>query len=391
MIMVLVALLLRAGIAQAAPFAKCAWQVIDSALPPGGANSTFLGITAIAANDAWAVGTYNDKFGNQYTFAEHWDGTQWNYVTSPNPAGSTNSWFTAVSPTSTSDIWAVGYYFNNSVNANQTLIEHWNGAAWSIVSSPDSGTGSNFLTGVSAIAPNNVWAVGNYSDINGHYGQRLMEHWDGTSWSLVSTPAPKKTLGTTFTAITAISASDVWTVGSAYSTKSVTRTLTEHLNGKNWSVVASPSPGTGSLGSLLNGVAAMTTNDVWTVGEYYPSGSSTSRSTLTEHWNGSTWSVVKSPNAPKGVSGSGFNAVTSLSDKNVWAVGSYYDGNFNPQSLVEYWNGTKWSIANNPNPGTFENILWGVTRIPNTPKAIWTVGITSNQLGSGQAFTERYC
>jgi hypothetical protein len=70
---------------------------------------------------------------------------------------------------------------------------------------------------------------------------------------------------------------------------------------------------------------------------------------------------------------------------------NYYDGNFNPQSLVEYWNGTKWSIANNPNPGTFENILWGVTRIPNTPKAIWTVGITSNQLGSGQAFTERYC
>jgi hypothetical protein len=62
--MVLVALLLRAGIAHAAPFAKCAWQVIDSALPPGGANSTFLGITAIAANDTWAVGTYNDKFGN---------------------------------------------------------------------------------------------------------------------------------------------------------------------------------------------------------------------------------------------------------------------------------------------------------------------------------------
>ena len=100
---------------------------------------------------------------------------------------------------------------------------------------------------------------------------------------------------------------------------------------------------------------------------------------------------MASPNAPKGVSGSGFNAVTSLSPKNVWAVGSYYDGNFNPQSLVEHWNGTKWSIANNPNPGTFENILWGVTRIPNTPNAIWTVGITSNQLGSGQAFTERYC
>ncbi len=390
-LMVLVSVLLCAGIAQATPVAKCSWKVIASTLPPGGANSTFLEITAITANDAWAVGTYNDKIGNQYTFAEHWDGTQWNYVSSPNPAGTTNSWFTAVSATSTSDVWAVGYYFKDSANANQTLIEHWNGTAWSIVASPDSGTGSNFLTGVSTIASNNVWAVGTSSNLNSSYNQRLMEHWDGTSWSVVSTPGPKKAPGTAFTSVTAISASDVWTVGTVYSAKNVTKTLTEHWNGTAWSMVASPSPGVGSQGSLLNGVTAIATNDVWAVGAYYPKNSNTSRSTLTEHWNGTQWSVVKSQNAPKGVSGSGFAAATSISSTDVWAVGSYYDSNFDPQSLVEHWNGTSWSVKNNPNPGTFENILWGVTHVPATPKTIWTVGITSNQLGSGQAFTERYC
>lgn len=388
---VLVSVLLYTGMAQARPIAKCSWKVIASALPPGGANSTFLGVTALTVNDAWAVGTYNDKIGNQYTFAEHWDGAQWNYVSSPNPSGTNNSWFTAISAISSSDVWAVGYYFNNSLNANQTLTEHWNGTAWSIVASPNTGNGSNFLTGVSAIASNNVWAVGTSSNMGSQYSQRLMEHWDGTSWSAVNTPAPGKAQGTAFTSITAISASDVWTVGSLVSGKNVTKTLTEHWNGKAWSVVASPSPGVGFSGSVLNGVTAIATNDVWAVGAYYSSSSNTSRSTLTEHWNGKQWSVVKSPNSPKGVSGSGFAAVTSISSTDVWAVGSYYDSNFYPQSLVEHWNGTAWSVKSNPNPGTFENILWGVTHVPATPKTIWTVGITSNQVGSGAAFTERYC
>ena len=41
--------------------------------------------------------------------------------------------------------------------------------------------------------------------------------------------------------------------------------LTEHWNGSNWSIVSSPSPGTYN-GNELYGVAAISTNDVWAVG-----------------------------------------------------------------------------------------------------------------------------
>src|SRR5437764_621866 len=53
---------------------------------------------------------------------------------------------------------------------------------WSVVSSPNVGTSSNVLNGVAVVSANDVWAVGYYS------GGTLIEHWDGTSWSVVPSP-----------------------------------------------------------------------------------------------------------------------------------------------------------------------------------------------------------
>jgi hypothetical protein len=49
-----------------------------------------------------------------------------------------------------------------SVDSNATLIEHWNGSAWSIVRSPANPPGSDSITlaGAAAIAPGNVTALG---------------------------------------------------------------------------------------------------------------------------------------------------------------------------------------------------------------------------------------
>src|SRR5690348_5630714 len=56
-------------------------------------------------------------------------------------------------------------------------------AAWNIVPSPNVGTTSH-LNSVSVISATDVWAVG-YSSTG-----TLIEHWDGTSWSIVSSPNP---------------------------------------------------------------------------------------------------------------------------------------------------------------------------------------------------------
>src|SRR5947209_274998 len=105
----------------------------------------------------------------------------WNIVSSPNPGGA--NYLEGVATVSTSDVWAVGYIFNST---EETLIEHWDGTSWSVVSSPNPGSGQNVLRAVAVISTSDVWAVGySYPDAN---SATLIEHWDGTSWSAVPSP-----------------------------------------------------------------------------------------------------------------------------------------------------------------------------------------------------------
>ena len=92
----------------------------------------------------------------------------------------------------------------------QTLIEHWNGTAWSIVPSPNGGSGNNYLQSVAAISANDVWAVGYY--LSAGYWD-LAERWDGTVWT-ISTLDPSISSGELL-GVSALSSSDVWLAGYA--------------------------------------------------------------------------------------------------------------------------------------------------------------------------------
>jgi hypothetical protein len=88
----------------------------------------------------------------------------------------------------------VGRYGNHDGGPlDQTLIEHWNGARWTVVPSPDPGGSSqdNDLWGVAAVATGDVWAVGGVgSFLDPDASSPLALHWDGASWTQVSVPAP---------------------------------------------------------------------------------------------------------------------------------------------------------------------------------------------------------
>jgi hypothetical protein len=59
------------------------------------------------------------------------------------------------------------------------------GLAWSRVPSPNVGPSASVLVAVAAVASNDVWAAGHY----GFSGAlTLVEHWDGTAWSVVPSP-----------------------------------------------------------------------------------------------------------------------------------------------------------------------------------------------------------
>lgn len=83
----------------------------------------------------------------------------------------------AVAEVSPHDVWAVGYEQRGTTT--RTLIEHWNGASWSVVPSPDvqPNMDSNALSRVAAVAPNDVWAVGNSESTTTNIQQTLTEHY----------------------------------------------------------------------------------------------------------------------------------------------------------------------------------------------------------------------
>jgi hypothetical protein len=142
-------------------------------------------VTAFAPNDVWAVGSAN--FGVS-TLIEHWDGAQWSIVTSPNTSAQQNQLF-GVSGSAANDVWAVGSYFDsiNSVTGGP-LVEHWDGASWTLVAAADPPSNQDQLLGVAARAAGEVWAVGSQSDYYIQHYTPLVERWNSVAWSEAAEP-----------------------------------------------------------------------------------------------------------------------------------------------------------------------------------------------------------
>jgi hypothetical protein len=176
---------------------------------------------------------------------------------------------------------------------------------------------------------------------------------------VVSTPYFQSSI---FWGVTALAANDVWAVGESTQGKSY-HAVTEHWNGSSWSVVPDDAP----LGTQLLSVVAIATDDVWAVG-------GAMGSTVTEHWDGTQWTLIPSPNV--GVEDMLWG-VAAASSNDVWAVGSYRNGSIYP-TLLEHWDGTQWTQVPGPDPDPSNNFLYGVAMVPSGEA--WAVGSAGNGL-----------
>ena len=354
-----------------------AWSIVTSPNTSTGEWNFLNGVTCTSASDCWTVGYYRNSGVDQIcpgciagTLIEHWNGTAWSIVTSPNTSATQLNYLNDVTCASASDCWAVGSYYNGSVG--RTLIEHWNGTAWSIVNSPNA-MGWNGLSGVTCTSASDCWAVGSYG--HGDLGQTFIEHWNGTAWSIVNSPNTSATQDNQLRDVTCTSASNCWAVGQY----SFGRTLTEHWNGTAWSIVRSPNTSTGHSHHLL-GVTCTSASECWAVGDYFTGTIENHPAihTLIERWNGTAWSIVTSPTTTLFAH---LREVTCASASDCWAVGD--DSN---HTLTEHWNGTAWSIVTSPN-AIGPNYLKGVTCA--SASDCWTVG--SYYSGSvSRTLIERY-
>ena len=351
------------------------WTAVSS--PNPGTSSNFLnGVAAVAPGNIWAVGSYGNGNGG-FPFIEHLSHGRWTVVSSPSVAGS----LSGIAAIAGNNIWAVGE--NDSAGMQETLIEHWNGKAWAIVSSPNFAPTGNTLSAISVDTASDIWAVGTTTSTSTASGyQPLIEHWNGTAWSLSSSPSVSGRLAS----VAAIAPDDAWAVGS-YIGQNGWQTLAEHWNGTQWSIVSSPSP---SAINSLNSVVKISASNVWAAGDYTNSPAPSAEYTpLIEHWNGKTWSVV---NAVLQGTSDLLNGMAAVSSNNIIVVGDYRTS-IDPQgpyfTLVERWNGTQWSVVNSPSPGSLDSDLSAVARVPRS-NHLWTVGFTTDGI-SYSTLTEKGC
>lgn len=225
---------------------------------------------------------------------------------------------------SSTDVWVVGYYSPPS-GGSYTLIEHWNGSKWSITPSPNPSQSGNILYSVSATSNSNAW-VGGYSGD----GYALIERWNGSQWQVTPSPNPSSYSNILY-GVSAVSSSNAWVAGNYYSAShSNTHTLVERWNGSQWRKMSSPSPG--GFANLLYAVSALSTTNAWVVGEYLTR--SQTEYTLTEHWNGSSWQVI--PAVSPGPAHTLRGVTQAPGTTQVWAVGTYSNGSAN-QTLIEFY------------------------------------------------------
>jgi hypothetical protein len=361
------------------------------------------GLGGTSETDLWACGSFRGG-GGRHTLVQHWDGSQWSIVPSPDGPRQTN-WVTGIAAVDVSDVWMIGYSTDRDVgeSLSETLIERWNGRAWSMVPSPNLSVADvseefggyevkNELFAIAVASKDDVWAVGrSYTIVR---GQELIVHWDGQSWSVV--PGPHPGVSGWLRGVLVVSRNDVWAFGEHYvevplggdegGTGLVQQNLIQHWDGSSWSVV--PSPNASPVVNGLHRAAAVSANDIWVVGYHLAIfGVNQVTHPTILHWDGASWSDSPVPMLSR--ENTYLYSIVVLGADDAMAVGFYDTGPPFPKihTLVERWNGLEWSLMQSLDPGE-HNYLYAALAV--FPDDIWAVGEMVEGEIIDQTLIERY-
>jgi hypothetical protein len=325
---------------------------------PAVPNSSLAAVSCTGTTACTAAGSYENDAGDEAALAERWDGTAWTVQATPSPAGVSSSEFAGVSCASPQTCVAVGASLN-SAGVVQTLAERWDGSTWTVQATPNPGGATlSELSAVSCASPRACTAAGYYSNSPGTV-QTLAETWNGTAWTVQATPTPD---GATLSALFAISCASpraCTAVGSdASSPGAFTSTLSEAWDGKSWTVQPTPDPD-GADGSSLSAISCTSPRACTAAGGYVASASGTPLA-LAEQWNGATWAVQPTPDIA-GSTGSGFAGVSCTSATACTAAGYDDTATGTYVTLAEAWDGSTWSVQDTPSPAGGNNGLNAVS------------------------------
>jgi len=267
-----------------------------------------------------------------------------------------NAVLSSVSCLAANDCMAVGSFFGQirgtSIFQTFPIAEHWNGSAWTVLPTPAPRHpgGGELLVSVSCTSGTSCMAVGQTQVVvppGVTIQHPFAESWNGTKWRIVPTPKMAHT-GATLNGVSCTSASDCMAVGNVGTPQNDTMfTLAERWNGTAWAVVGTPqTPG----GTALNSVSCTSPSACMAAGfANFNNGTGDSLS-LAEQWNGAAWQRRATPSPG---SGDVFGGVACTSASACIAVGGHRTQNRNDVTLAEQWDGTGWKVLASPNPRGF--------------------------------------
>jgi hypothetical protein len=314
--------LLSAAPQRVAPAAcSTSWRVFKPPPPADGGTGIFYDVAGTSAHDVWAVGRSGDNLGVSHGFIQHWDGNAWTAF--PVDSADNVAYLHSVAVVSPTEAWAVGFDEDPADTSFRSLIEHWDGTAWSRIPAPPAGSES-LLWGVAAVAGHAV-AVGE-KRVNG-VRVNFAIRWTRSVWKKIDTPIFGG--NSSLQDVSMTSAHNVWAVGG-----DGTQVFVLHGDGRTWTNVPVPTPGI--YVNRLNGVDALAPDDVWAVGE--SENDDATRYSSSWHWDGTSWTVWSDTlsEAPANL-----ESVAHLATDDVWMVGNEPSG-FSPM-LAKHWDGTSVS------------------------------------------------
>ncbi len=363
------------GPAPQADAASPSWTV--QATPnPGGTHGSQLGsVSCSSATACTAVGAYANASGVTEPLALRWNGTKWTVEATPNPSGTRDLHLSGVSCISATACTAVGDYVTAS-QGQLTLAERWNGAKWTVEATPNpSGTHYVLLNSVSCTSATACTATGYFFNVESQ-PVTVVERWNGTQWTVQSTPYP---VSYGLEDVSCTSATVCTAVGHKFDASNVQVTLAERWNGAKWTVEATPNP-SGTRDLHLSGVSCISATACTAVGDFYNVESELV--TVAERWNGTQWTIQTTQNPGPA---NELYSVSCTSATACTAVG-YGSASTREGNLAEQWNGTAWTVQTTPNP--YGSWLNGVSCI----SAIACMAVGTYYNASQEYFTlaERY-
>jgi hypothetical protein len=241
------------------------WKLQTTPEPAGALSAGLRDVSCTTAGACTAVGSYKNSSGTTVSLAERWNGTEWKVQTTPNPTGAKATQAAGVSCATAESCVIVGDYENSS-GITVPFSETWNGTEWTVktVSNP-SGSIRTHATSVSCTTASACTLVGSFASTP-EIESGFAERWNGTEWKLQTVAKPSGTKSYSFFGVSCVSATECRTSGTKMTTEVVYMPLAERWNGTEWTVESTPN-GSGGQGFLSGGVSCVSASFCVAVGE----------------------------------------------------------------------------------------------------------------------------